>query len=186
MNIKKILEEELKKVVEEKKNQNFNFRTKERRNKSINIVHTWSDITKSQMSPNFKEIKTYQNLGIMEEHIQNHPKDNQKEISNVEFVKEEKTPAQKLSMVEASPVETGKSSLLRRRKTNTTLRMFLYFVKFFSKDACVVPSIVKLKRKKNYKIKQIPNVNLFEGLPYIGYENYVKKGSVIFFLKQKT
>jgi len=29
---------------------------------------------------------------------------------------------------------------------------------------------------KNYKIKQISNVNLFEGLPYIGYESYVKKG----------
>lgn len=161
----------MKKIVENKKS--ANFRMKESRNKSINIVHTWSDITRSQITPNLKEIKTYQNL----EHIENNSKNNHNhnEISNIELVKEEKTPAQKISIVEASPIETGKSSLLRRRKTNTTLRSFLNFVEFF-KGICVVPSIIKLKRKKNYNIKQIPNVNLFEGLPYIGYENYVKKG----------
>ena len=104
----------MKKIVETKKSPTF--RTNERRNKSINIVHTWSDLTKSHITPNVKEIKTYQNLGIMEENIQNNSKDNQKEIAKIELAKEEKT-----SVVEASPM-TGKSSLLRRRKTNTTLR----------------------------------------------------------------
>ena len=163
----------MKKIVETKISPTF--RTKERRNKSINIVHTWSDLTKSQITPNLKEIKTYQNLANMEEHNQNNSNDNHKEISNIELAKEERSPVQKISIVEASPIETGKSSLLRRRKTNTTLRLFYYFVEFF-KRIYVVPSLTKLKRQKNYKIKQIPNVNLFEGLPYIGYENYVKKG----------
>lgn len=38
----------------------------------------------------------------------------------------------------------------------------------------------KPRRFKSFQVRNINRVNLFEGLPYIGYEGYIKKGKIIF------
>lgn len=71
------------------------------------------------------------------------------------------------------------SLMVRRRKTNT-LRFFIGSKIFISLFSNLVPKIdQKPKRFKSFKVRPINNVNLFEGLPLVGYEGFIKKGLIL-------